>query len=110
MATNVGLLWRVTFTAKDIQVTDDEGGDRAEKYAREDAGQFRTSWDYEPPSVEPAAPGEEPAESDWDIELEVSQTDEDDDLFTFEATFSLVVMADDEDSAIAGARQIMELD
>ena len=86
------MLYHVQIVARDIQVTADDS-DEAERFAKDDVREFYADWSYLVDEVRPALPGEERTTDEDDLDLEVEQVEFDDEqsLYTFDATLSLVV-------------------
>lgn len=86
------MLYHVQIVARDIQVTADDS-DEAERFAKDDVREFYADWSYLVDEVRPALPEEEQTTDEDDLDLEVEQVDFDEEqsLYTFDATLSLVV-------------------
>lgn len=98
------MLYSVKIIASDIQVSSADNGDEAENYARSDAQEFYADWNYLVSEISPAPAGAEATTEDDELSFEVTETDEEDGLYTFDVEYDLVVEADSEEEASDKAR------
>jgi len=108
--------WEIELIANGVQVTADDEGD-AKRYAREDAGEFMSSWGYSLGSIERTT--DDACEDADEIEIDVGDGEQDtsftppepgpiaESTWTFSPTFRLVVEAENPGKAMAAAFDLL---